>query len=170
MPTLPSPDHWNLITTGDSRVPVLRRRWTPGPSRPFPPATNRWTFVTDDGSVKPLLERHWASAVWSKSPALPDGEHISISKTVTGVDRRLAPYDGVVGLIRQTVTSIGKGSSAETVTRVCEGCGKPLEGKRRQAKCHGAACRQRAYRRRRDARERLGRREDSVEPVRSLSA
>ncbi len=170
MPSLPSHVRRILIPIGDSWVPMIRRLWAPGSSRPLAPATNRWKSIRRDGFVKPLLERHWASAVWSKSLALPDGEHVRISNTVTGVDRRLASYDGVVGPIRQTVTSICEESSAETVTRVCEGCGKPLEGKRRQAKCHGAACRQRAYRRRKEARERLGRREDSAEPVRSLSA
>ena len=39
----------------------------------------------------------------------------------------------------------------QTVTRLCVGCGQPLEEKRPQARAHDAACRQRAYRRRKKA-------------------
>lgn len=54
---------------------------------------------------------------------------------------------------KEAVTRLGESITpdsvtvwSQTVTRLCIGCGKPLTGKRPQAKTHGAACRQRAYR------------------------
>ena len=168
--SVPSPDQWFPVPTGDARAPVLRRRWTPAPSPSFASAPNRWTSVRGDGSVRPVLERHWASGGGRNTRAPAVVEHIRGRNTVTGAGPGPAPSEEIAGAFGQTVTGDGAEPSGETITRVCEGCGKPLVGKRRQAKSHGAACRQRAYRRRKGVRESLGRHEDSARMAGSLSA
>lgn len=118
-----------------------------------------------------MLERHWACGVRWNSQALAVGEHPRSSKSVTPGGRGLAALEEMERPVGESVTVSALHVSTETVTRLCQGCGKPLEGKRPQAKSHDAACRQRAYRwRKKAAPQRDGRLEETAERVHSLSA
>ncbi len=123
---LASPDYWIPQPAKGSGPPVLRRRWAPAPTGSSAPAGDHWTATRSNGGSAPILERRWASI---------------IPRPQRGGETRTT--------VSETVTHNGTASAPPTVTRLCLGCGMPLEGKRPQAKAHGPACRQRAYRRRR---------------------
>lgn len=150
---------------------MLRRRWTPGLARECGPAPDCWTSLARDGSARPMLERHWACGVRWNSQGFPVGEDARGSKTVTAIGRELTGVEEIVRSVGKSATVNALHVSTETVTRLCQGCGEPLQGKRPQAKSHDAACRQRAYRwRKKAARHRDGRLEETAERVHSLSA
>ena len=140
MASLPWPDYWMPLPTTGSGPPVRGKRSTPASSAVSAPARDRWTLIQPGDSALPVLERHWACP--DTSPA------------------RLAPLRAD-GNGDETVTLTALDSHAQTVTRLCIGCGNPLEGKRPQAKAHGVACRQRAHRRRKkEAEQTQGQREN----------
>ncbi len=143
----PRPDCWTLARRHNSTAPVLERHSAsagnlPGHAPPLPPVTDGEETVT----------------LSAKAPASPPDYLSSPDKTATAILPTVtpAPAKSLLETVTvlspdshvQTVTLILPHPSQQTVTRLCVGCGKPLEGKRRQAKAHGVACRQRAYRRR----------------------
>lgn len=150
---MPSLDHWIRLPFKGSRPSILRRRWTPAASTAASLPPDRWAPTQPNESSAPVLERRW-----TRGPALPlEAGHIPAGagrETVT-VGASTAGPAGSVTSGSETATPIAQPaidgavcSEPQTVTRLCVGCGQPLEGKRPQAKAHGVACRQRAYRRR----------------------
>lgn len=154
MPSFPWPDYWIPLPATGSGPPVLRRRWSPVPSRPSASPRDCWTPAGLNGSAAPVLERHCTCATpWTRraAPAPAPAHHgqteTPARKSVTLPHSAPLP-DAAITPVPGTVTATPPGPSAQTITRLCLGCGKPLEGMRPQAKAHGVACRQRAYRRR----------------------
>lgn len=158
MASFPSPGYWIPLPAGGSGPPVLHRHWTPGAFRALPLPLSYWIPTSPNGSGPAALERHWASDAPFTPHAHPagasghDGEtEMLAAECITQLDERLSLANETVTPIAGTVAAAAPPSSAQTVTRLCIGCGKPLVGKRPQAKAHGAACRQRAYRLRKKA-------------------
>jgi hypothetical protein len=125
-------EDWTLAGNGDSPISGLERRWTLG--------------GVAGGVVHP-----WGAT--GASDATPDsngGRSGSSVETdgidaLTGAGASAGPssYPNDLGQHR---SHGAEGSVPSGDVRVCQGCGLPLEGKRQQAKHHGSACRQRAYR------------------------
>jgi hypothetical protein len=151
--SFPPPDRW--VPLPASRPAVLGRRWTPAASTPSAAPRDCWTSAQRNRLPVPILERHWACATTFPTQTAPirTGSHPEETVTLPGkttpppADCPMLP-DKAHPPLPATVTLTSLDSPPQTVTRLCVGCGKPLEGKRPQAKAHGAACRQRAYRRR----------------------
>ena len=166
--SFPWPDYWMPLPVTGSRPAVLGRRWTPAVSTASAPPRDYWTLTQPDDSAVPVLERH--SAVGGPLPAqtapVRAGTHSEetvtpSAKTAPPLADRLTLSDRTPTAVSPTVTLTPLHSPPQTVTRLCVGCGKPLEGKRPQAKAHGVACRQRAYRRRKkEARQAQDQREN----------
>jgi hypothetical protein len=153
MASFPSPDYWMPLPATGSGPVVLGRRWTPAASTTW--ARDCWTSTQHNSLPEPALERHSASAAGLPAQTTPDRTGSHSHETVTLAARSTAlPVDQValprivLPTVPVTVTLRPTDSPPQTITRLCVGCGKPLEGKRPQAKAHGVACRQRAYRRR----------------------
>jgi hypothetical protein len=142
--SFPSSDYWMPLPATGSRSAVLSRRWTPATTVS---PQDRWTPTQPPKPTVPVLERHWAAAVVLPVQTTSVPTRQRDEETVTIASRAASPRS-IAAAVSQTVTLTVPDSAAATVTRLCIGCGEPLEGKRPQAKAHGAACRQRAYRRR----------------------
>jgi hypothetical protein len=153
--SFPSPDYWMPLPAAASRPAVLGRRWTHNASASSAPRRDYWLLPQVNSSHAPVLERHWACGVPLPNEATPTGADNYLGETVTPttkspeppIEHAPLPDEGAM-VIPGTVTLTPIQSPLETVTRLCVGCGKPLVDKRPQAKAHGVACRQRAYRRR----------------------
>ena len=111
-----------------------------------------WSAAPSNGSAAPILEKHWAPVTPRKirktnhnaQTVTPDRESATLLSQVEAL------------LLAESITASDETVSvppllSQTVTRLCVGCGQPLEGKRPQAKAHGPACRQQAYRRQKKA-------------------
>jgi hypothetical protein len=153
--SFPWPDYWMPLPTTGSGPPVLGRRSTSALSAVSAPARDRWTIIQPSDSALPVLERHWACPDTSPARLAPLRADGNRDETVTrprattaAIADRLALPDRIPTTPPLTVTLTTLDAVPQTVTRLCIGCGKPLERKRPQAKAHGVACRQRAYRRR----------------------
>lgn len=168
MASFPSPDYWMALPATGARLAVLGRRWTLVASTALAPPHDYWTPVQPDDSAVPILERHWACGRRLPPQTTPTPTASHTEETVTAAVKTSAPLVDRVMLpswnprgIPVTVVLTPLDSPPQTVTRLCVGCGKPLEGKRPQAKAHGAACRQRAYRRqKKEAKQAQGQREN----------
>jgi hypothetical protein len=152
---LPSPDRWVPLPGSGSRPTVLSRRSPLVPPTASVPPGGHWTLARSDDSAVPVLERHWACGTLFLARTPPIRTDSYGEETVTAPANTTPPLlnyltfpDSTPTAVPPTVTLNPLDSSPQTVTRFCVGCGKPLEGKRPQAKAHGVACRQRAYRRR----------------------
>ena len=164
MTSFPSPDRWIPLPATASGPAVLSRRWTPAASTASAPHRDYWTPIQRNGFAGPVLERHWAGGGPLPAQTAPvragthSGETVTpAAKTAAPLADRLTLSDRTPMAASPTVTLTPLDSPPQTVTRLCVGCGKPLEGKRPQAKAHGVACRQRAYRRRKkEARQAQG--------------
>jgi hypothetical protein len=150
-----SSDRWVPLPASGSGPPVLRRHCIPAPPTPLAAPRDYWTAAPLKRSAAPLLEKHWAPITTIppqvRPPAHPPHSTQAVtaaSKSVTPPPEAPKPPGAMVARPAEIVTPRLPVSSSQTVTRLCVGCGKPLEGKRPQAKAHAAACRQRAYRRR----------------------
>ena len=149
---MPSPDYWIPVPATGSRSPALRRHWTPVASTPLDEPHGYWSAAQSHGSATPILERHW-------TPVAPreNREKNHNAQTVTPAKESETLLSQVEALLlAESITASDEIVSippllSQTVTRLCVGCWQPLEGKRPQAKAHGAACRQRAYRRQKKA-------------------
>jgi hypothetical protein len=155
VPPFPSSDRWVPLPATGSGPPVLRRHWTPAAPTPSAPRRDYWTPAQPDDSAVPVLERHWACGTTFPPQTTPVHADSHRQETVTPAAKTTAPLahrltlpDRTPTAVPATVTPASLHTLRQTVTRLCVGCGKPLEGKRPQAKAHGVACRQRAYRRR----------------------
>lgn len=149
-PTLSAlpPHHWIPTHADGGPVPVLERHCACGPrtlpaqTPPIPARSRGEETVTPAGAAPaPLPHR----------PTLPDTHSTPLPPTVTPTiaDSRLQTITiHSLHPDAQTVTLGPPYPAPQSVTQLCMGCGEPLEGKRPQAKAHGSACRQRAYRRR----------------------
>ncbi len=155
---VPSTDYWIPLPATGSRPPVLRRRWAPAPTTSSAPPPDHWRTTRLNDRPAPLLERHWAGSIpWPpQAPPTP-----SDPQTATPPAQDTVPAPETRTTVIQGVTHSVTASAPPTVTRLCLGCGMPLEGKRPQAKAHGPACRQRAYRQRKLA-TRQGQRQREV--------
>ncbi len=149
---MPPPDYWIPIPATGSRSPALRRHWTPVSSTALDEPHGYWSAAPSNGSTALILERHWTPITPRKNR-----ETNHNAQTVTA-DRKSATLLSQVEalLLAESITAGDESASippllSQTATRLCVGCGQPLEGKRPQAKAHGAACRQRAYRRQKKA-------------------
>ncbi len=149
---VPPPNYWIPIPATGSRSPALRRHWTPVASTALDEPHDYWSAAPSNGSAAPILERHWTPVTSRKNRKTNHN-----AQTVTA-GRESTPLLSQVEalLLAESITASDIPVSispllSQTVTRVCVGCGQPLEGKRPQAKAHGAACRQRAYRRQKKA-------------------
>jgi len=168
MAPFPPLDYWMPLPARGSRPAVLSRRWTPAASTASPPPRDYWIPAQPGDSAVSVLERHCACAGTSPARTAPVRAGSHGEETVTQPRKAPAPMadrpklpDLTSTTLPTTVTLTPLGTAPETVTRLCVGCGKPLDGKRPQAKAHGAACRQRAYRRRKkEAAQAQGRREN----------
>ena len=153
---MPSPDFWTPIPATGSLPPALRRHWTPVASTPLDQPHGYWSAAPTNGSAAPILERHWIPAdPWIHGKTNHNAQTVTTdSKSVTPPTQKRAA--SLAESITESITPVPKTVSvlalqSQTVTRLCVGCGQPLNGKRPQAKAHGAACRQRAYRQRKNA-------------------
>ena len=169
VPSFPSSDYWVPLPASGSGPPVLQRRWTPAASGSSPPPPDYWTPIRLNDSAAPLLERHWAGGtpLSPEATSLYGSAHDEQTATaarpsVTAIADSITAAEGSPTLRVGTVSTKASPPSPQTVTRLCEGCGQPLVGKRPQAKTHGTACRQRAYRQRRQATESAAARQPSV--------
>lgn len=168
MPPFPWPDYWIPLPATGSGPPVLGRHWTPAASTPSAPPRDYWTPARLNDSAVPVLERHWACSTPLPGQTAPvrasadSEETITVARNTSGrLTDCLTLLDRTATPVPQIATPTHLDSSPQTVTRLCVGCGNPLEGKRPQAKAHGAACRQRAYRqRKKEARQTLDQREN----------
>jgi len=168
VPPFPWPDYWIPLPATGSGPPVLRRRWTPAAPTPSAPPRDCWTPAPLNHCAVPVLERHWACSTPSPGQTAPARASTDSEETITVARNTSGRLTDCLALLDRTATPVPRiimpaplDSSPQTVTRLCVGCGNPLEGKRPQAKAHGAACRQRAYRRRKkEARQTLGQREN----------
>ncbi len=149
---VPPPDYWIPIPATGSRSPALRRHWTPVSSTALDEPHGYWSAAPSNGSAALILERHWTPVTPRKNRKTNHN-----AQTVTA-DRKSATLLSQVEalLLAESITAGDESASippllSQTATRLCVGCGQPLEGKRPQAKAHGAACRQRAYRRQKKA-------------------
>lgn len=149
---VPSPDYWIPVPATGSRSPALRRHWTPVASTALDEPHGYWSAAPSNGSAALTLERHWTPVTPRKNRKTNHN-----AQTVTA-GRESAPllFQVEALLLAESITASDIPVSippllSQTVTRLCVGCGQPLEGKRPQAKAHGAACRQRAYRRQKKA-------------------
>ncbi len=149
---VPPPNYWIPVPATGSRPPTLRRRWTPVASTPLDQPHGYWSAAPSNGSAAPILERHWTP----NNPWIFRKTNHN-AQTVTA-DRKSATLlsQAEALLLAESITASDIPVSippllSQTVTRLCVGCGQPLEGKRPHAKAHGAACRQRAYRRQKKA-------------------
>ncbi len=150
--------YWSASPSNGNATPILERHWTPViPRKNRETNHNTQTVTPGQESVAPLAQ---ANAKFV-AESIPAGDETvspsSLSQTVTP-DRKSATLLSQTEalLLAESITAREKTASAppilsQTVTRLCVGCGQPLEGKRPQAKAHGAACRQRAYRRQKKA-------------------
>ena len=148
---MPPPNYWFQVPATGSRAPALSRHWTPVASAALSEPHGYWSATPSNGSAALLLERHWTPVTPRKNwktnhnvqTVTPDRESATLLSQAEAL------------LLTESITDSDETASApslsQTVTRLCVGCGKPLEGKRPQAKAHGAACRQRAYRRQKKA-------------------
>lgn len=148
MPPFPSADYWIPLPATGSGPPVLRRHCTPAARTPWGPPRDYWTPAPLNHSAVPVLKRHWACSAPLPGQTAPILTSTDTEETTTAARNTPDRLIHRLTLVDKTVTPAPVDSSAQTVTRLCMGCGNPLEGKRPQAKTHGAACRQRAYRRR----------------------
>ncbi len=149
---VPSPDYWIPIPATGSLPPALRRRWTPVASTQLDQPHGYWSVAPSNGSAAPILERHWIPV----NPWTHGKTNQNVQTVTTGSKSATLPTQKEASLLAESITPIHKTVSApplqsQTVTQLCVGCGQPLDGKRPQAKAHGAACRQRAYRQRKKA-------------------
>jgi len=166
--SFPSPDRWVPLPATGSRPAVLGRRWTPAASTASAPPRDYWPPAQPNDSAVPVLERHWGcgSPLAAQTAPVHPGSHgqetvTAPKKTTPPLADFIASPDGTPIAVPATVTLASLDPPHQTVTRLCVGCGKPLEGKRPQAKAHGVACRQRAYRqRKKEAGQAQGQREN----------
>ncbi len=149
---MPPPNYWIPVPATGSRPPALRRHWTPVSSTPLDQPHGYWSTAPSNGSAAPVLERHWTPEnPWKNRKTNHTAQTVTPGKeTVTLLSQVEATR------LAENITPIYipvsiPPSLSQTVTQLCVGCGQPLEGKRPQAKAHGAACRQRAYRRQKKA-------------------
>lgn len=111
-----------------------------------------WSAAPSNGSAALIFERHWTPVTPRKNRKTSHN-----APTVTPGRESATLLSQVEALLlAESITASDETASippllSQTVTRFCVGCGQPLEGKRPQAKAHGAACRQRAYRRQKKA-------------------
>lgn len=167
-PSLPSPDYWIPLSATGSGPLVLWRHSAPASSTVSAAPRDYWTPAGLNGSGAPVFRRYWACGTTLPCPAAPIRVGSYNEETATEGKKiparladRVALPDGVLTPALQTVTVRPHDSPVQTATRPCVGCGKPLVGKRPQAKAHGPACRQRAYRRRKkEASQALGQRKN----------
>lgn len=151
--SFPSPECWIPLPASGAGPPVYYRRWTPNTS----PHPDCWASLRRDDSAVPILERHWPGPILrTPQPGPVQATHDRQTETptpdnVTPMGQSPASPIARPALLPRTVTARDAASLPGTVTRPCVGCGMPLEGKRPQARSHGDACRQRAYRRRKRA-------------------
>ncbi len=149
---VPPPNYWIPVPATDSRSPALRRHWTPVSSTTLDEPHGYWSAAPPNGSATPILERHWTPVTLRKNRKTNHN-----TQTVTPDSKSATLLSQVEALLRsESITASDETVSippllSQTTTRLCVGCGQPLEGKRPQAKAHGAACRQRAYRRQKKA-------------------
>ena len=149
---VPSPDYWIPVPATGSRSPALRRHWTPVASTALDQPHGYWSAAPSNGNAAPVLERHWTPVNPRKNRKTNHN-----AKTVTPGKESVTLLSQVEALLlAESIAAIDTPVPispilSRTVTRLCVGCGQPLEGKRPQAKAHGAACRQRAYRRQKKA-------------------
>ncbi len=149
---MPPPNYWIPVPATSSRSPALRRHWTPVSSTALDEPHGYWSAAPSNGSAAPILERHWTPATPRK-----DQKTDRNAQTVTPGKESVTLLSQVEALLlAESIAASDETVSippllSQTVTRLCLGCGRPLEGKRPQAKAHGAACRQRAYRRQKKA-------------------
>ncbi len=150
--------YWSAAPSNGNATPILERHWTPvTPRKDRETNHNARTITPAKGSVAPPAQAE-AILVAEGIPASDETATLpSLSQTVTP-DRETATLLSQVEalLAAESITANDETVSippilSQTVTRLCVGCGKPLQGKRPQAKSHGAACRQRAYRRQKKA-------------------
>lgn len=161
MPPFPSADYWIPLPATGSGPPVLLRHWTPAASMLSAPPHDYWTPARLNDSAVPVLERHWSCSTPFPAQIAPVRASTDSEEATTAARNTSDRLIHRLTLVDKTITPAPLDSSAQTVTRLCVGCGNPLEGKRPQAKTHGAACRQRAYRRRKkEARQALDQREN----------
>ena len=152
------PGYWSAAPSNGNAAPILERHWTPvTPQENRGTNHNAQTVTPGQEKVAPLAQ---AKAKFV-AESMPAGDETvsppSLSQTVTP-DRESATLlsQAEALLLAESITASDETVSvprllSQTVTRLCVGCGQPLEGKRPQAKAHGAACRQRAYRRQKKA-------------------
>ena len=149
---VPPPNYWIPVPATGSRSPALRRHWTPVSSTTLGEPHGYWSAAPSNGNAAPILERHW-------TPVNPRENRKTNhnAQTVTAGRKSATLLSQAEALLlaesftASDVTVATQPLPSQTVTRLCVGCGQPLEGKRPQAKAHGAACRQRAYRRQKKA-------------------
>ncbi len=151
--------YWSAAPSSGNAAPILERHWAPATPRENRDTNHNVQTVTPDRTSSTLLPQAEALLPAESMPA--SDETVSspplLSQTATP-DRKSATLLSQVETLLRT-ESITAGDEtvsippilSQTVTRLCVGCGLPLEGKRPQAKSHGAACRQRAYRRQKKA-------------------
>jgi hypothetical protein len=149
---VPPPDYWIPVPATGSRSPALRRRWTPIASAPLDQPHGYWSAAPSNGAAAPILERHWTP----ETPWILRKTNHNAQTVTAGRESAMLPAQAEATRLAESITPIYIPVSippllSQTVTRLCVGCGQPLEGKRPQAKAHGAACRQRAYRRQKKA-------------------
>jgi hypothetical protein len=165
----PPRDCWTLAQRDNSTVPVLERHWACGGTLsdhapPLRRVSDGEETVTVPAKATPSPPDYLSSpdrTATAIPPTVTPAPPKSLVETVT-----LLPPDSHL----QSVTLTPPSQRQQTVTRLCVGCGKPLEGKRPQAKAHGVACRQRAYRRRKKEaaqaqRQQENQRASQLEPV-----
>ncbi len=166
--TLSEPhDYWSAAPSNGNAALILERHWTPVTPREDRDTNHNAQTVTPDRKKSTLLPQ--AESVLRAESMPASDETVSIppllSRTVTPDRENATLLSQVEALLRaESVTVSDETVSippllSQTVTRLCVGCGKPLEGKRPQAKSHGAACRQRAYRQQKKAAETQNQRE-----------
>lgn len=165
----PAPDCWTPAQHHNSAAPILERHSAcrgslPGHAPPLHNIMDGEETVTAPAKATPSLPDYL------RPPHRPAA---AIPPTVTPAPAN--PLAQTVTLLfpdspAQSVTLNPLSQRQQTVTRLCVGCGKPLQGKRPQAKAHGVACRQRAYRRRKKEaaqaqRQQENQRASQLEPV-----
>ena len=149
---VPPPNYWIPVPATGSRSPALRRHWTPVASTALDEPHGYWSTAPSNGSGAPILERHWTP----ENPWILRKTKHNDQTVTAGRKSATLPARAKAARLAESVNPIYLPVSipplpSQTVTRLCMGCGQPLEGKRPQAKAHGAACRQRAYRRQKKA-------------------
>jgi hypothetical protein len=149
---VPPPNYWIPVPATDSRSPALRRHWTPVASTALDEPHGYWSAAPSNGSAAPILERHWTP----ENPWIFRKTNHSAQTVTAGRESATLLSQVEALLVAESITASDIPVSippllSQTVTRLCVGCGQPLDGKRPQAKAHGAACRQRAYRRQKKA-------------------